>query len=160
MLELGYTFRDATGYSFKCLDGRSAVTLNTSPFGTFTLYTSPFTLSLRLHGDIAQHVRRLDHPPDHVVHFLLRVEPPQPEADRALRPVVAYAEGLEDVGRLARGRHARRAQRHSNVVHAYEQRLPVDTAEAHVQVMRQAVFHAAVDPNIVEARENSVPEPV
>src|SRR5471032_243269 len=67
------------------------------------------------------------------------------ETDRAVRQFVAAAQGAQHVRWFQAGRGAGRTGRHGDILDRHDQRLAFNVVEAHVQVMRHAVVHVAVD---------------
>src|SRR5213078_2474899 len=101
-------------------------------------------------GELAQLGDDLNHLVNDVVDLFLRVETAEAESDRGVSEVFANTQCFEYVARLQGCRSTGRAAGNRDVVDAHEQRFALDIGKAHVQVVRQAVLHRAVDENLVQ----------
>src|SRR5450830_1609920 len=72
------------------------------------------------------------------------------ETDRAVRQFVAAAQGAQHVRWFQAGRGAGRTGRHGDILDRHDQRLAFNVVEAHVQVVRHAVIHVAVDVDFLD----------
>src|SRR5438034_5909449 len=75
------------------------------------------------------------------------------ETNRAVRELVAAAQRAQNIRRLERGRRACRAGRHRDLLDRHDQRFALDEIEARVEIVRDAMRHAAVDIDLLDLRK-------
>ena len=90
---------------------------------------------------------------DRVIHLLDGGEAADGEADRAVRQFVVASQGAQHIGRLQAGRSAGRTAGHRDVLDRHDQRLALDKIEAHVQIVRHAALHVAVEIHLFHVRQ-------
>src|SRR5574341_2028087 len=86
-----------------------------------------------------------------VIDLFLGGEAPEGEANRAVRELVRAPERAQHVRGLERGRGARRARRHREVLHRHDQRLALDEVERDVDVVRDALLDVPVHIRFLDA---------
>ncbi|KAF5292743.1 hypothetical protein FQR65_LT20226 [Abscondita terminalis] len=90
---------------------------------------------------------------DRVVDFFLGRETADGHAQAAVREFVAAAQGAQHVAGLKAGRSTGRAGGNRQTLDAHDQGFALDEVEAHVQVLRNTVLHAAVDKHLLQVLE-------
>src|SRR3972149_1429750 len=119
----------------------------------------PFLVHLPQRRELAQLRHLLLDQRRRVVDLLLGGEAPERDADRAVRQLVVAPERAQHVRGLERGRGARRARGHRDVLHRHDQRLALDEVEADVEVVRDAALPVAIEVDLLDVLQ-AVPQPV
>src|SRR2546425_8432800 len=90
---------------------------------------------------------------DRVIDLFLSREPPDGEANGAVRELIASAERAQHIRRFERRRRACRARRHRDILDRHDQTLALDEVEAYVEVVRYAPLDAPVDIDLLDLGE-------
>src|SRR5262249_47449517 len=97
---------------------------------------------------------------DHVIHLSLRVAASQTETKRSVREIARDAEREDDMRGLGARRGASRSRRYRDVAQRHEERLAVHARERDIEIAGEPVHEAPVHLDLVDARKDSLAEPL